>query len=288
MLIEAKVTGLIDFPLRGGESPVWDAETAALWFVDMSAPELLRLDTGSGAVVRWTMPATIGSFGLCLGGRVLVALRGGVHFFDPASGNLTLIAHPEAGKPTLRLNDGKVSPDGRFWFGSMDESAVRQPLAALFRLNPDLTCRRMAGGLRVSNGLAWSADGKLMYHSDSTARWVHVHDYDPATGAISAARQTCTLSNEQGRPDGAAMDMEGFYWSAGVSAGRLNRIGPDGVIARSIALPMLAPSMPCFGGPDMRTMFVTSLSAERGGVRQAGTLVSLRVDVPGVAVARFG
>ena len=288
MLIETQVRELIDFPLQGGESPVWDAESAALWFVDMSAPELLRLDIGSGAVKRWTMPATIGSLGLCRDGRVLVALRSGVHFFEPSSGKLGLIAHPEEGKPTLRLNDGKVAPDGRFWFGSMDERPVRQPIASLFRLDPDLTCHRMVGDLRVSNGLAWSADGKRMFHSDSSGPWVRVHDYDLRGGAISNSRELCALTNDQGRPDGAAMDMEGFYWSAGVSAGRLNRIGPDGVIERSYALPMLAPSMPCFGGPDMTTLFVTSLSAERGGVRQAGTLVSLRVDVPGVAVGRFG
>ena len=282
------VTGLIDFPLQGGESPVWDDGARALWFVDMSAPELLRLDTSSGAVTRWTMPAVIGSLGLCKDGRVLVALKSGVHFFDPATARLTLIAHPEAAAPELRLNDGKVSPEGRFFFGGMDESPERRPLASLYRLDPDLTCHRVVSGLRVSNGLAWSPDGRTLYHSDSRAQWLRAHVYDPATGALGPARTLCDLSEAQGRPDGAAMDAEGFYWSAGVSAGRLNRIGPGGVIERSLALPMLAPSMPCFGGPDMRTMFVTSLSAERDGVRQAGTLVSLRVDVPGVAVGKFG
>ena len=271
-------------PLQLGECPVWDAPANALWFADITAPALYRLDLASLGLKHWAMPAALGSFGLCRDGRLILALRTGVHFFDPASGQFTLIAHPEKDNPHTRLNDGKVGPDGRFWVGSMDERPQRDPIGHLFRVDHDGTCTAMLDGLKVSNGLAWSPDGKKLYHSDSRLQWVQTHDYEPASGAISNRRELCSLSEEQGRPDGAATDMEGFYWSAGVTAGCLNRIGPDGKIERKLHLPMAAPTMPCFGGPQMKTLFVTSLA--KGG--EAGTLVALEMDVPGVPVGRFG
>jgi len=96
------------------------------------------------------------------------------------------------------------------------------------------------------------------------------------------------MSDEDGRPDGAACDAEGFYWSAGVSAGVLNRIAPDGTIVKRIPVPVAAPTMPCFGGPDLKTLYVTSLTSDRLGPKESGTLISFRVDVPGAPIARFG
>ena len=275
---------VITIPLQLGECPVWDASANALWFVDIKAPALFRLDIASGALHSWPMPAAIGSFGLCHDGRIIVALKTGVHLFDPANNRFVLLANPEAHIPDNRLNDGKVGPDGRFWVGSMDDRPERAATASLYRIDHDGACTRMLEGLRVSNGLAWSPSGRTMYHSDTRHQWVQSHHYDLATGEISRRRTLCTLSDEQGRPDGAAMDVDGFYWSAGVTAGCLNRIAIDGSIERTIRLPVAAPTMPCFGGPDMKTMFITSLA--RDG--EAGTVLAMPVDVPGVPVARFG
>ena len=279
---------LIDVPLGTGEGPAWDAASGALWFIDIAAPALFRLDPATRALQRFDMPATIGSFGLCPDGRAVVALRTGVHLFDPATGAFTFLAHPEAHRPENRLNDGKVGPDGCFYVGSMDDRPQKQPVAALYRVDPEGRSERICDGLIVSNGLAWSADGRTMFHSDSRGRFLQAFDFDPGTGAVSNRRHLREFTEEEGRPDGGAGDAEGFYWSAGVSAGCLNRIAPGGTIVQRINLPVLAPTMPCFGGPDMKTLFVTSLSTERDGQRQAGTLISLRVDVPGAPVARFG
>lgn len=288
----AEITQEIDFPLNGGEGPFWDAPAQALWFIDMGRPDggaaLLRLDARSRAVTRWPMPATIGSFALTKDGQALVSLRNGVHLFDPGTGALKLVAAPEAHLPGNRLNDGKTSPDGRFFVGSMDDRPQKEKTGALYRIDPDFTCTKVADGLIVSNGLAWSPDGKTLYHSDSRGKFLQAFDYDAASGALSRQRLIRTFQEEDGRPDGAAMDIEGFYWSAGVSAGVLNRIAPDGRIVQKIPLPVLAPSMPCFGGPDMKTLYVTSLNAERGGVSQQGALISLRVDVAGTEPPRFG
>jgi len=279
----------LDRPIQNGESPCWDAGRQALYFVDMAAPAVLRLDPASGALQAWKMPAPIGSMGLCPDERAIVALKTGVHLFDFETGRLELVADPERGRPDNRLNDGKVGPDGSFWVGSMSSASPQRADSRLFRIAADGTCTPMVvEGLTTSNGLAWSPDGRLMYHSDSRGKFLQVFDHDPQTGAIANARRLRDFDEAEGRPDGAAMDVEGYYWSAGVSAGCINRIAPDGRIVEKYLLPVAAPSMPCFGGPDLRTLYVTSLSTDRTGTAEHGTVLSFDVDVAGVRVARFG
>lgn len=279
---------LVAEPVGAGESPVWDAQHQALYFIDIRAPALLRLDFESRNLKRWAMPSTIGGCGLCADGRLIVALKDGVHYFDPKTNLFELICHPEVDRPTNRLNDAKVAPDGRFYVGSMDTRPDKQPVSGLFCVDPDGTCTRRLDGLVVSNGLAWSPDGLTMYHSDSRASYVQAFDYDPSTGGISNGKRIIALKEEEGRPDGAACDVDGYYWSAGVTAGCLNRIAPDGRIDRRVVLPVPAPTMPCFGGPDLKTLFVTSLTSNRGGADVTGTVIAFPVDVPGAPVARFG
>lgn len=279
---------LIDVPLGVGEGAFWHVQEQALYFVDIMAPALFRFDPSTEKLSRWDMPSAIGSFGIGLDGRAIVALKHGIHFFDFATGAFEFIVHPEAHLPGNRYNDGKVAPDGRFWVGSMDDTPDKRPVAALYRIDPDGTCTKFLDGLIVSNGLAWSADGKTMFHSDSRGKYVQAFDYDLATGGISNQRRITSLEEEDGRPDGAAGDGQGNYLSAGVSAGVLNRITPGGVIERKIKLPAPAPTMPCFGGPDLMTVYVTSLTTDRTGQKVAGTLLSFRADFAGTPVARFG
>lgn len=272
---------------RVGESPVWDDRTGRLWWVDIRAPALHRTDPADGTTETWPLPAPVGSLGLCRSGVVLLALQTGIHRFDPTDATLSRLAAPEADIPTNRLNDGKVSPEGRFLVGSMDDRATKQPTAALWRLDPDGgACVKLCAGLTVSNGLAWSPDGRTLWHSDSRQSVIWTWDYDPATGAIANRREVARPTEAIGRPDGAAMDAEGGYWSAGVSAGRLNRWLPDGTLDRVVPLPVHAPSMPCFGGPGLRTLFVTSLRGQDPGPA-CGRVLALDVGVAGVPVGRF-
>lgn len=279
-----KVEQVIDFPLALGEGPAWDERQQALYFVDIIAPALFRLDIRTREVAKWPMPSPIGSFGLCPDGRAIVALKTGVHLFDFDMAQFELIAHPEPDHPENRLNDGKVGPDGAFWFGSMHDVNERQPRGALYRVEASGKWSMIAKGFAVSNGLAWTRDGRTMFHADSPSGVVNTYAFDPATGAATDPRRLITLSREDGLPDGAACDVEGYYWSAGVSAGCLNRIAPDGTIERKLMLPVALPTMPCFGGPDMRTLYVTSI----GRGQSIGTVLALRVDVEGVPVGLFG
>jgi len=277
---------VIDFPLKVGESPTWDDRTGDLWLVDILAPAAICLRAG-GDIDRFEMPDVIGCLALCENGSILVALRNGVHILDPSTGSLTLLCNPDGGRADSRLNDGKVGPDGHFWIGTRDETVPQEGNARLYRVAPDGSFTCVIDGLKTSNGLAWSPDGRTMYHSDSSQLFAQVFDFDPHTGAMGSARRLHDFTTVEGRPDGAAMDADGFYWIAGVLSGGVNRLSPDGDVVEIYRLPVTSPTMPCFGGADRRTVYVTSLSTDSSGQFEHGTLLAFEADVAGAPVTRF-
>jgi sugar lactone lactonase YvrE len=271
-----------------GESPVWDAERQRLLWCDIPAGVIHALDVASGARQRWQFDEPVPSLGLAQGGRLVVALRRDVVLFDPETGARELVASVSHAKPEMRLNDGKVGPDGAFWVGSMDAGTDGAPAAKLYRIGADGNVRVIAEGLAISNGLAWNADATRMYHSDSRgSMWLDCWDFDAATGAVSNRRRLRDNDEANGRPDGGACDMAGTYWSAGPSASRINRFSADGDLLGWADVPLRLPTMPCFGGADMRTVYVTSLDSKMADKGLDG-VVRFRVDVPGVPVGRFG
>lgn len=285
---EEPIERRIDLDLAIGESPVWDAGRRLLWFVDILAPRIFAFDPETNRLATYPMPSAVGSIGLAAGGRLVAALRTGVHLFDPLSRTLEFLVHPEPDMEINRLNDGKVGPDGCFWVGSMHDSVPRAPTGSLYRVTPAGECTRMAGGLKVSNGLAWSPDGRTMYHADSRGAYVQAYDFDPDSGSLSGGRRFATFTEDEGLPDGAATDADGHYWVAGVTAGRITKFAPDGRIANIFSLPTPAPTMPCFGGGDLKTLFITSLRTDRPGRYQMGTLLSVKTDVAGIPTGVFG
>ena len=238
------------------ECPTWDAANRRLLFCDIPGKKINALSVDTGARETWEFPEVVGSFGLCRSGQWVVAQRHRVVLFDPKLKRITRLTLPIDEPATNRLNDGKVGPDGAFWVGSMDENSPRQPLGSLYRVTADGKVEKRSEGYAVSNGLAWSPDGRIMYHSDSTAAIIQRWDFDPATGAMSNHRIIAKLSNEEGRPDGAAVDMDGNYWSAGPSAGCINCFSPDGKLLTKLPFPVPGPTMPAFAEGHM---YVTSL-----------------------------
>jgi sugar lactone lactonase YvrE len=283
---------VVDARNTTGESPLWSARDAALYWVDIPDGIIHRWRPATGERHLWKLPAAVGSIGLRERGGLVAAMRTGFHLFDLDNGGLTFLCHPELDVPTNRLNDGKVSPEGRFWAGTMDERPEKEPIGSLYRLDADHRCTRMAGGVKVSNGLAWSPDGRTMYHSDSRGGAIFRYAYDPETGSIGERELFVSMQPEWGRPDGAATDEEGCYWSCGISAGRINRFSPSGELVEYVELPITHPTMPCFGGPDGRTLYVTSLrenlsGAELARTPLAGGLFMLELSVAGAPAAAY-
>jgi sugar lactone lactonase YvrE len=283
---------VVDARNTTGESPVWSAREGALYWVDIPAGRIFRWQPDTGDRRVWTLPAAVGSIGLRERGGVVAAMRSGFHLFDLDSEKLTFLYDPEPNLPTNRLNDGKVSPEGRFWAGTMDESPEKEPIGSLYRLDVDHRCTRMTGDVKVSNGLAWSPDGRTMYHSDSRGGAIFRYDYDPDSGDIGPREVFVSMHPDWGRPDGGATDEDGCYWGCGISAGRINRFSPSGKLIEYVELPVTHPTMPCFGGRDGRTLYVTSLrenlsAAELARTPLAGGVLMLEPGVAGAPAALY-
>jgi sugar lactone lactonase YvrE len=285
-------TLIADLKCRVGESPVYDERSDRLYFVDIPNRQLFSMEASGGDLRSWTFESDVGSMGLAASGRLVLALRDSVILFDPETEARQELCSIEADIPFTRLNDGKVGPDGAFWVGTLDERPQKQPVAALYRVDPAGNVERKVDGLIVSNGLAWTADGEVMFHSDSRGPWIDRWRFDRRSGAIDDRKRIAVLDEAGGRPDGGACDAEGFYWSAGVSAGRLNRFAADGGLAAVHEVPPPAPTMPCFGGPDFRTLYLTSLRDGRSpealaAAPQSGGLFAARSPVAGFPAWRF-
>ena len=271
------------------ESPVWDPASRRLLFCDIPGKRINALSVDDATRETYEFPEVVGSFGLCRSGKLVVALRHRVVLFHLASRQLEELTTDVSEPATNRLNDGKVGPDGAFWVGSMDERTPRQATGVLYRVTADGRIERKADGYAVSNGLAWSPDGRIMYHSDSTAGIIEAWDFDQTTGGMTNHRRLATLTNEEGRPDGAATDLDGNYWSAGPSAGCINRFSPTGSLLEKIPFPVPGPTMPCFAE---RHLYVTSLREGKASelLQRFPTLGGLfRADAPisGSAVGLF-
>ena len=278
-----------DAKCETGESCTWDERRGLVLFCDIPAGRIHGYGVADGAIMTWQLPELVASFGICRSGRWVVALRSRVVLFDPQTDDIAELSGPLDQPATVRLNDGKVGPDGCFWVGGRDESPAKTSEAALWRITPDGRAERKAAGYQTSNGLAWSPDGSIMYHTDSRRGHLDAWDFEAATGAIGNRRRLATLTEADGRPDGAAMDIEGCYWSAGTSAGCLNRFAPDGRLVATYKTPVPAPSMPCFAAGHL---YVTTLREGRPAALLAahpamGGLFRMQAPVAGAPVALF-
>jgi sugar lactone lactonase YvrE len=285
-------TPLNDVRCELGEGPVYDERRDALWYCDITGKALHRVDLATRAHRQWPFASEVASCGIAESGRLVIALRDVVGMFDPDTGRFSDLAPIERDRPDTRLNDGTVGPDGAFWVGTMDDSPRKEPIGTLYRIDPSGKVEPKLGGLHISNGLAFTADGRRMFHADTRGPWIDRWDFDPTTGEISNRTRIARPDEATGRPDGGATDAEGCYWSAGVSAACLNRFTADGELVASYPLPVAAPTMPCFGGKDLRTLFVTSLRHNRPIEMLArypltGITIMAKSPVAGVPANRF-
>jgi sugar lactone lactonase YvrE len=289
-------TALPVAPSLLGESPFWQPDEAALYWVDIPGRMLNRWHPETASHRSWALPAEAGCCAPLPGGDLLLAMRDGLYRFDPVTGQRRLLAAPPYDPKVERYNDGKADPQGRLWVGTIYEPRDAAN-AALYRWAAG-KLTKMAGGVTVSNGLAFSPDGRTLLWSDTAAHRIDALDLDPVEGSLSRQRVFAQfplktagqdLSAYGGRPDGAAMDAEGCCWVAMFEGQRLVRLSPGGELLQSMALPVRCPTMPCFGGTDLRTLYVTTArlnrpAAELTAQPWAGCVLGARVDVPGLPV----
>jgi len=226
-----------------GEGALWDIVEQALYWVDIKGRRVHRYDPGADHDQPWPVAEDVGSLAVRAGGGLVLALRSGFHFFDPQTGRTTPAAEPEPERVENRFNDGKTDRQGRFWAGSMHDPETR-PTGGLYRLDADLSCRRLIDGIVVSNALCWSPEGRTMYHTDTPTRIVSAWDFDPASGDIANRRAFVRVPDSEGYPDGATVDADGFVWIAHWDGWRVTRYDPAGRVARVVNLSVQRPTCP--------------------------------------------
>lgn len=254
---------LVDVKTELGEGPLWDAGLERLFWIDSKGCKVYRSTASGGEVRAWDVPAPIGSMALRKDGAgAIVALGNGLHALDFGTGEVEFLQDPEPGRSENRLNDGKVDPRGRFLFGSMN-LAEDEPTASLYSLGTDFSVRTLETELLVSNGPCWSPDGSTFYFSDTYSGEIWAYDYDLETGAISNRRVFARIDRATGAgTDGSTVDSEGYLWNSLVFVGRIVRYAPDGSVDRVVDLPVTNATSIMFGGPELDTLFVTSMSKQ--------------------------
>jgi sugar lactone lactonase YvrE len=282
-----------------GESPVWRAAEAALYWVDIPAKRIHRLRVESGKAESWAAEEMVACIAFDHEGMLIAGMQSGIFSLNLAREGAigaARLAAPEFPMPSMRFNDGRCDRQGRFWAGTMHtDMAAAHAVGALYRYCARLGLSApMQAGLLTQNGLAWSPKGERMYLSDShpQSRLIWAFDYDKDSGTPSNRRVFVDMNAHAGRPDGAAVDADGCYWTCANDAGQLLRFTPDGELDRSIELPVRKPSMCAFGGKHFETLFVTSIrpqkEAELAGQPLAGAVFALRPGVQGLPETLFG
>ena len=297
-------------PSQLGESPFWHPDEAQLYWVDIAARQICRTGSPAATVERWTMPSEPGCIAPArtkgLNAGLVIALRSGIYRARQWGGELELLAPALHDPATTRFNDGKADPLGRFWAGTLYEprDAAR---AQLFCLDARAGCAPVlevkAANATTANGLAWSPDAATLYWTDTPSHAIRAWDWDAGSNTLSHERVFRQWPGKPvgwqpgmpgygGRPDGAAVDVQGNYYVAMYEGGRLLKLSPGGEVLAEFAVPAQCPTMPCFGGADLRTLYLTTARQNRpaGELRDwpaSGCVLSMPVEVPGLPVNFF-
>lgn len=278
-----------------GESPFWHPQEQRLYWVDIPGKRIRRWHPDSGAQDSWSLPQEPGCIAPARSGGFVMGLRDGIYRAHAWGGPLAPIALFGHAAHS-RFNDGKADPLGRFWAGTYYEpkDARRADLYCI-DCRPDNgnggqpIVQLKAHNATSANGLAWSPAQDTLYWTDTQAHTVYAWDWEPAANVMRRHRVFRQFPPKPrgwqpgspgygGRPDGAAMDTEGHYWCAMFEGARLLQLSPAGEVVADIAVPVRSPTMPCFGGPDGRTLYVTT--AGQG-------VLAARADVAGLPVNFF-
>ena len=260
-----------------GEGPCWDAKAGALYWTDIPAHRVHRL-AGNEAHTEWDIGQPVGAIVPRAGGGLVLAARDGFLAMDLGTGGLSMLAEVEPGIPGNRMNDGACDRAGRFFAGTMaqDESPGA---GALYVLATDHRVTRLVTGVGISNGIGWSPDDRHMYYIDSLTYRVDVFDYEPGTGAIGNRRAFASLGAGDVMPDGLAVDSEGSVWVAVWGGSEVRRYAPDSRLTLSVAVPAANVTSCAFGGPDLRTLYITTAA---GPGRSGGALFACPVAAAGL------
>ncbi|MFM2322581.1 MAG: hypothetical protein RLZZ225_734 [Pseudomonadota bacterium] len=273
-----------------GESPLWHPMEKCLYWVDIVAATLYRLNK-DGSTQKFIMPSEIGSIAWSGRGGLIAALSDRFVSINTNTGDIQTIALALQGIKGVMFNDGKCDRQGRFWAGTKDIEEKR-PLGSLYCLDKGGEVAEMLNGFTVSNGIAWNLDNSLMYICDSPARQIYQYEFDPIRGRLGQVQVFVQVPEEEGFPDGLTVDSEGYLWSCHWDGWRITRYSPTGEVDSVIPMPVPRPTSCCFGGPELKTLYVTSASiglsaAKLADAPQSGQIFAVELNVKGLPESAY-
>ncbi|MDB6160594.1 MAG: gluconolaconase [Gammaproteobacteria bacterium] len=275
-----------------GEGILWDSRRQVLWWTDIESRRLYRHDWLRAHTQILDTPERVGSFGLVEGSeRLITAFESGIAMYDTHDAAVSWLSRDENRDPAVRFNDGRVDRQGRFWSGTMVEGDQSSASGCLYCVDATFGTRCQLTGVRISNSLCMSPDGRQLYFADSPTRTIRVFELNEPEGTLGASRifaQTPAGAD----PDGATIDADGCLWSAHWGAGCVVRYTPQGRIDRTLRVPASQPTCVCFAGPDLDVLCVTTARTGLSetallGEPNAGDVFLYRVGAQGLPEAEY-
>jgi sugar lactone lactonase YvrE len=271
---------------RLGEGPLWVAAEARLYWFDIKGKRLAWYHPQTRVRGAFELPFRASAAAARTAGGLLIATEKGLVVFDAAAGTLEIVQDHEF-EPGFRTNDGKIDPDGNFWWSTMDDDDGKRP-GVVYRTDKTLKTQKMLGGIHIPNTVSFSPDGRRLYMVDSRLQTIFIHD----TSDLAKVSVLADTRGQPASPDGSAVDAAGYLWNAQWGGGRVVRYAPNGAVDRIVELPVEQPTSCAFGGQDFTTLFVTSawdgLSPEaRARQPLAGGLFAFDAGVKGLPLPLF-
>ena len=276
----------VDSKCRLGEGPFWHPLRQQLFWFDILEKTLSAADTSGKVVGKWSFDTYPSAAGIIYRSDIVVAQAGAILRLDLDSGAKTVLAPLEADIPTNRSNDGRVNPAGGLWVGTLEIDEVEYSGSVYQFRNGQV--KKLFTDVRIPNSTCFSPDGSIAYFTDTPNKIITQRKIDPTTGEpVGYWKVFADTSGHPGAPDGSVVDSEGFLWNARWGGNRVIRYTPDGRIDREVMLPVSQVTCPAFGGPDLKTLYITSagktLSAEAlAREPHAGSVFSIELDIAGL------
>lgn len=278
---------LLELQNELGESPLWSVEQQALYWLDIEGAQLQTYHPQSQAYQAFDLGKQAGCIAFTKTDNLLVATTNGLAYWNKEAGLTRNLLDFFDEKDPRMMNDGKVDPTGNFWVGSKGPKNA----SFLYRVSPHLAVEKMIDDITISNGMDWTPDRMHFFYVDSRVGTVYQYSYFWPLAMISEC--VIFFGDEDGTPDGLTIDSRGNLWIALWDGGQVVGVKPSGEIFCQIKLPVSRPTSVTFGGPDLRTLFITSartgLSKEALELEPlAGSLFSIRLRTPGQPCNKFG